>query len=96
MPFMCRNKAQILFKKCDETLTKAIQPWQRISIDFNRPVKGRNNYLMIGEYSRFPFVFPCRKMTTKVVTECLTCLFCLFGLPGFVHSDRGASFMSRE
>jgi len=41
-------------------------------------------------------VFPCRNMTTKVVIECLTRLFCLFGLPGFVHGDRGVSFMSRE
>jgi len=38
----CRSCAEInprLFKKCDETLIKAIQPWQRISIDFKGPVK---------------------------------------------------------
>ena len=67
----CRSCTEIkprFFKKCDETLIKAIQPWQRISIDFKGPVKGRNNYLLIviGEYSRFPFVLPCRNMTTKV------------------------------
>ena len=97
----CRSCFEIklrFFKKCDETLIKAVQPWQRISIDFNGPVKVCNNYLLIviDEYSRFPFVSPCRNMTAKVVIECLIRLFCLFDLPGFVHSDRGASFMYRE
>jgi len=97
----CRSCAEIkprFFRKCDETLIKAIQPWQTISTDFKGLVKGRNNYLliMIDECTRFPFVFPCRNMTRKVVIECLTRLFCLFGLPGFVHSDLGAYFMSRE
>jgi len=90
----CRSCAEIkpqFFRKCDEKLIKAIQSWQRISIDFKGPAKGRNNYslIVIDEYSRFPFVFHCRNMTKKVVIECLTRLFCLFSLPGFVHSDRG-------
>ncbi|XP_078495313.1 LOW QUALITY PROTEIN: uncharacterized protein LOC144750122 [Ciona intestinalis] len=35
-------------------------------------------------------------MTTRTVILCLINLFCSFGLPGYVHSDRGASFVSRE
>ena len=35
-------------------------------------------------------------MTTETVIQCLSELFCLFGYPLDVHSDRGASFMSQE
>jgi transposase InsO family protein len=35
-------------------------------------------------------------MTTTTVTKCLTTLFSLFGMPAYIHSDRGATFMSEE
>ena len=35
-------------------------------------------------------------MSTPTVIKCLTTLFSLFGMPAYVHSDRGASFMSQE
>ena len=50
----------------------------------------------IDEFSRFPFAFPCRDVTAKTVISCLTELFCTFGVPGYVHSDRGSAFMSTE
>ena len=41
-------------------------------------------------------MFPCSDISTSTVIKCLTTLFSLFGTPAFVHSDRGASFMSHE
>ena len=41
-------------------------------------------------------MFPCSDISTSTVIKCLTTLFSLFGMPAFVHSDRGASFMSHE
>ena len=78
-------------------LIKAVLPWQRISIDFKGPVSGKRRFLLIvvDEYSRFPFVFPCANMTSETVMNCLTSLFCLVGLPEYVHSDRSMSFLSR-
>ncbi|XP_077968093.1 uncharacterized protein LOC144422131 [Styela clava] len=35
-------------------------------------------------------------MKSTTVLECLSRLFCLFGFPSFVHSDRGGSFSSHE
>ena len=40
-------------------------------------------------------MFPCRNMTTQTVINCLTTLFCMFGLPGFVHTDRGSCFSAK-
>ena len=51
---------------------------------------------IVDEYSRFPFVFPCRDLSTECVIKALTSLFTVYGMPAFIHSDRGASFMSRE
>ncbi|XP_076805037.1 uncharacterized protein LOC143448952 [Clavelina lepadiformis] len=35
-------------------------------------------------------------MSSDTVIDCLSDLFCLFGFPAYIHSDRGSSFMSRE
>ena len=70
----------------------------KATIDFKGPVKGKHPYLLvvIDEFSRFPFAFPCRDVSARTVIECLTQLFCLFGMPGYIHSDRGSAFMSAE
>lgn len=82
------------------TLVKATSPFERINIDFKGPIpsKTRNFYILtiIDEFSRFPFAYACHDMSATRVVNCLKNLFCLFGVPAFVHSDRGASFMSKE
>ncbi|KAL7639174.1 UNVERIFIED_CONTAM: hypothetical protein RMT77_010708 [Armadillidium vulgare] len=35
-------------------------------------------------------------MSAKTVIRCLSQLFSIFGLPSYVHSDRGTAFMSQE
>nr|XP_026689430.1 uncharacterized protein zf(cchc)-8 isoform X4 [Ciona intestinalis] len=97
----CQTCAEVkprFYKPQEGTLVKSIQPWERLSIDFKGPVRGRNPYLLIvvDEYSRYPFVFPCKSLSSTVVIECLSQLFCLFGFPAYIHSDRGASFVSKE
>ena len=82
------------------TLIKAMKPMERLSIYYKGPIPSntRNKYLLviIDEYSRFPFVFSCRDMTTSTVVECLDKLFTLCGTPGFIHSDNGPAFISHE
>jgi hypothetical protein len=51
---------------------------------------------VVDEYSRFPFAFPCSNMQTSSVIKCLESIFTLCGMPNYIHSDRGASFMSIE
>lgn len=79
-------------------LIKATRPFERLNMDFKGPLQSssRNKYILvlIDEYSRFPFAFPCPDMTTNTVIKHLTSLFSLFGVPSYIHSDRGTSFMS--
>lgn len=79
-------------------LVKATRPWERISIDFKGPVSGPRRFILviIDEYSRFPFAYACRDMTSATVINCLSSLFSLVGLPEYVHSDRGTSFLSKD
>lgn len=81
-------------------LIKATQPFERLSIDFKGPLPqaGRNRYLLtvIDEYSRFPFAFACPDMLSSTVINCLCQLFAIFGMPAYIHSDRGSCFMSSE
>ena len=67
-------------------------------MDFKGPLNENNPYILviIDEFSRFPFAFPCRNINTKTVICCLDKLFCVFGFPSYIHSDRGSSFMSHE
>ena len=97
----CQTCAEInlrFFKPHKGQLIKATQTYERISIDFKRPLKGKNPYMLviIDEFSRFPFAFSCRNISTKTVMCCLDKLFCVFGFPSYIYSDRGSSFMSHE
>ena len=81
-------------------LTKATQPFERLSLDFKGPLssssKNKYIFMVIDEFSRFPFAFPCANMESKTVIQCLTQHFSLFGMCSCIHSDNAASFTSRE
>ena len=94
-------KVKPQFIKSSGNLIKATQPFQQLNIDFKGPLpvsENNNRYLLtiIDEYSRFPFAFPCRDMTSTTVTQCFDQLFPLFGMPGYIHSDRARDFLSAE
>ena len=73
---------------------------ERLSIDFKGPVPSvtSNTYLLvvIDEYLQFPFVFPCPNMHTTTIIKALDRLFSLTGMPSYIHSHRGTSFMPKE
>ena len=98
---VCSKIKPQFYKSEDSKLIKATNPFERLSIDFKgvlpRSAKG-NIYILtiIDEFSRFPFAYPCKDTSTTTVIKCLTNLFSIFGLPSYIHSDRGASFMSIE
>jgi len=81
-------------------LIKATQPFERLNVDFKGPLPSTDKCVyfltIVDEYSRFPFVFPCPDMTASTIIDCFCQLFSLFGMPAYIHSDRGSSFMSRE
>ena len=73
---------------------------ERLSIDFKGPLSSssKNKYILIvvDEFSRFPFAFPCSNMESGTVISCLMQTFHLFGACGYIHSDRGKSFISQK
>ena len=80
-------------------LVKAAQSFERLSVDFKGPLTSKvHPFLLtiIDEYSRFPPAFPVKDVSTPTVIKYLGNLFSIFGIPGYVHSDHGPSFMSEE
>ena len=84
------------------TLIKSTSAFERLSIDFKGPVplsKNQNAYILTvaDEYSRFPWAFPVRDLSTATVIRCLRQLFSIFGylrsytLTGGVRSCRWSS-----
>ena len=100
--FNCRIRAELkpnFYQRQNNKLIKATRPMERFSIDFKGPLpsSSRNKYfLAVIDDSRFPFVIPCSNMSTETVITCLETIFSLCGMPEFIHSDRGSSFMSAE
>ena len=97
---VCSELKPRFYKPPESRLVHALRPFDRISVDFvgPKPSCTQNKYLlvMVDEYSRFPFAFPCRDMSAETVISCFQKLFSVFGCSASVHSDRGAQFMSRE
>ena len=81
-------------------IIKATQPFERLNIDFKGPLPSvtNNKYMLtvIDEFSRFPFAIPCSYVETKTAITKLCDLFSIFGMPAYIHSDRGPSFMSTD
>ena len=96
----CNECKPKFYKPITPPLIKATEAFERLNIDFKGllPSTSPHRYLLdiVDEYSRFPFAFPCKDVSTPSVIKCLTQLFSIFGLPAFVHSDRGQGFMSKE
>ena len=51
---------------------------------------------IIDEYSCFPFAIPCNDMRSDTVIKALSSIFSICGMPAYVRSDRGKSFISGE
>ena len=87
-------------KNQNARLIKATHPLERLSMDFKGPLpsRSRNKYLLtiVDEFSRFPFAYPCPDTSSSTVIDCLVNLFTMFGVPAYIHTDRGSSFTSRE
>ena len=81
-------------------LIKATQPMGRLNLDFKGPLPSctSNNYMLtiVDEYSRYPFAIPCEGTSASTVNKASCQLYSLFGVPSYIHSDRGAAFMSKE
>ena len=97
---ICAKIKPQFLRPTNPPLIEATKPLDRISIDFKGPLPSstKNKYFLtvIDEYSRFPFVFPCSDMESSTMIRCLTDIFSVFGIAGFVHSDNGPSLISSE
>lgn len=97
---ICQKSKPRFFKPSTTQLIKATQPMERLNIDFKGPLPSTspNKYILtvVDEYTRFPFAIPCKNVNTEAVISSLYQIFSIFGMPTFIHSDRGAAFMSKE
>jgi transposase InsO family protein len=88
------------FCKFQGHLIKATKPFERLNIDFKGPLPSqrKNRYILtiVDEFSRFPFAYPCADTSSSTVIQHLQKLFYMFGMPNYIHSDRGTAFLSEE
>ena len=89
----CAECKPRFYKSPNFHLIKSTQPFERLNMDFKGPLPtvSRNQYILtvVDEFSRFPFAIPCKDMESSTVIKALSSIFSLFGLPSYIHSDRG-------
>jgi hypothetical protein len=95
-----RTKPRFFNAKTNNHLIKALHPMDRLVCDFKGPVKSttpnRFLFVVVDEYSRFTWAFPCRNIDTQTVIKCFTSIFSVFGMPNYVHNDQGRSLISSQ
>ena len=88
------------FRPEPKHLIKATQPFKRLNIDFKGPLPScnKNRYILtvIDKFSRFPFAYPCKDVSSNTAIKCFCSLFSIFRMPAYTHIDRGSGFMSKE
>ena len=94
---VCAELKPQFYKGVNGKLMKATRPMERLNIDFKGPLPSatRNKYFLTV-IDEFPFVIPTPDLSTATVIRCLNSIFSMCGMPEYVHSDRGKSFMSAE
>jgi len=96
----CAELKPRFLKPYDNHLIKATRPFERLNVDFKGPIPSstRKHYILtiVDEFSRFPFAYAYKDMTSTTVKACFYSLFTLFGIPSYIHSDRGTSFLSKD
>ena len=93
---ICQQCKPPFYKPVDYHIVEATKTFESLNIDFKLPLpSSTKNICMwtIIEYSRLSFVYPCPATDTSAVNYVCIQLFSLFGMPWYVHSDWGPSFM---
>ena len=95
------NECKSRFHKPEPAhIIKATQPFERLHINFKGPLPSatNNEYMLtvIDEFSRFPFAIPSLDIDTKTVITKLCDLFSILGMPAYIHSDRGPTYIAEE
>ena len=73
------------------------KPMHLIAVDIKGPlVSGEYLLVFLDYYSRFPFVYVIKTITSMKIIECCESLFCMFGYPVELVSDNGSQFVSDE
>ena len=93
---ICAECKPKFYKPTESHLIKATQPFERLNVDFKGPLpsNSKNHYFLtvVDEFTRFTFAIPCSDVSTPTIIKSLCSIFSIFGLPMYVHSDRGQFF----
>ena len=68
--------------------------WQRIHTGFAGPIQGRNYFVVVDAFTKWPEVYDMPKMTSGSTIRKLSGLLACFGVPEILMTDNGTQFIS--
>lgn len=92
----CSLAARSPQKATPESWSKTTLPWQRIHIDFAGPLEDTFYLIVVDAHSKWPEIFPTRRITTGETIRLLRTLFANKGMPETLVSDNGTQFKSAD
>ena len=78
---------------------KERRPWRKIAVDLTGPSHALNGNILltiIDLYSRYPEVYVVKDGSSGEVIDKLKDVFCRWGVPEYLLSDNGRTFVSAE
>ena len=97
----CQKAKATLHSRAHLTRPKTFRkPWDVVGIDFFGPLprtSSGNRFVLtvVDAFTRFTILFALPEATSEAACKALKFIFCIFGFPRVIHSDRGSQFTSR-
>ena len=97
---VCSELKPNFYKPPAAQVVESTQPSEKLLIDFKGPSPSIDNkrflLTIVDEYSRFPFGFASSNVNAQSVISCVNQVLAIFGMPFYLHSDRGSAFVLQE
>lgn len=74
----------------------AMQPWERIHVDYAGPYEGKMLLVVVDAFSKYPEVVILNSSTAEITIKTLHNLFAKFGIPKTLVTDNGTQFKCSE
>ena len=79
---VCNRCKSRIFRPAEGHLIKSTQPFERLNVDFKGPLPSttQNKYMLVlvDEYRQFPFVCPCKDLSTQSASILLPFIFSIW------------------
>ncbi|KHJ98584.1 integrase core domain protein [Oesophagostomum dentatum] len=92
----CQEATKMPVKTVLNSWAVETKPWERIHIDYARPLNGKMYLVVVDAYSKWPEISVMSSSSTAATLRKLRMLFARYGNPRVIVPDNGPQFTATE